>query len=104
MTLSWGRVRRQPVTCRIFRGMQVEVVAYSGFRADERPLKLILAGREYRVVELLDKWYGPEETWFKVRTDDGGSYILKLSPLLGWTLESYGAKPSRPEQGPARTG
>jgi hypothetical protein len=79
--------------------MQVEVVAYSGFRADERPLKFILAGRGYRVVELLDKWYGPEETWFKVRTDDGGSYILKFSPLLGWTLESYRAKPFLPEQG-----
>ena len=97
MTLYWGRIRRQPVTCRIFRSMQVEVVAYSGFRADERPLKFILAGREYQVVELLDKWYGPDETWFKVRADDGGSYILKLSSLLGWTLESNRAKPSLPE-------
>ena len=84
--------------------MQVEVVAYSGFRSDERPLKFILAGREYQVVELLDKWYGPEETWFKVRTDDRGSYILKFSPLHGWTLESYRAKPSLPARGPAPTG
>ena len=45
-----------------------------------------------------------EDTWFKVRADDGGSYILKFSPLHGWTLESYRAKPSLPAQGPAPTG
>ena len=79
--------------------------AYAGYKADERPLLFRMGGREYRVEELLDKWYGPEDTWFKVRADDGGSYILRLNPTAEWTLESYRCgepKPSRPpESGPA---
>lgn len=84
--------------------MRVEVVAYSGFKADERPLKFILAGREYQVIDLLDKWYGPDGTWFKVRADDDGEYILKLNPTTGWTLESFRATPSRREPGQAPNG
>ena len=85
--------------------MRVEVEAYAGYKADERPLIFRMGGREYRIEELLDKWYGPDDTWFKVRADDGGSYILRLNPASGWTLESYreaGSKPSHlPKSGPA---
>jgi hypothetical protein len=69
--------------------MRIEVEAYAGYKRDERPLLFRMGGREYRVQELLDKWYGPEDTWFKVRADDGGMYILRLKPANGWTLESY---------------
>ena len=85
--------------------MQIDVQAYAGYQADERPLLFRLAGREYQVDELLDKWYGPDETWFKVRANDGGIYILRVNATDEWTLESYrhvtAAKPfPPPEQGP----
>jgi hypothetical protein len=59
-----------------------------------------MGGREYRVEELLDKWYGPDDTWFKVRAEDGGSYILRLNAATGWTLDSYRAGDSIPFQSP----
>jgi hypothetical protein len=78
--------------------MRVEVEAYAGYKADERPLLFRMGDREYRVQELLDKWYGPEDTWFKVRADDGGLYILRLNPVNGWTLESYRGGEAEPSE------
>jgi hypothetical protein len=80
--------------------MRVQVETYSGFQADERPLRFALGERQYRVEEILDKWYGPDDTWFKVRADDGGLYILRLAGSGSWTLESYRAIPSPPGQAP----
>ena len=33
--------------------------------------------REYVVAEVLDQWYGPDETFYKVCADDGNLYILR---------------------------
>jgi hypothetical protein len=38
-----------------------------------------MGGREYRVEELWTNGTGPDDTWFKVRAEDGGSYILRLN-------------------------
>jgi len=70
--------------------MTLRVRCYAGRKADERPLAFESGGREYRVVSVLDQWYGPGETFFKVRADDGNLYILKHSSTADeWTLESY---------------
>jgi len=82
--------------------MRVDVEAYSGWKADERPLQFRIGGRQYKVEQLLDKWYGPSETWFKVLADDGGVYILKLDQDHEWSLESFRATPSQREQEPSR--
>lgn len=74
--------------------MKVEVVCYSGYKGDERPIRFRLDGRDYFVEELLDQWYGPEDLYFKVRADDGAVYILRRtssSPEGEWTLESFRA-------------
>lgn len=55
----------------------LRVKTYSGHRADERPLSFSLDQREFRVVELLDRWYGPDHAYFKLRADDGNLYILR---------------------------
>lgn len=82
--------------------MNVEVEAYSGFKADQRPLRFRLGSREYVVQDVLDKWYGPSETWFKVLADDGAHYILKLNHASEWSLESFRSTPSQREQEPAQ--
>jgi hypothetical protein len=42
------------------------------------------------VEEVLDQWYGPEDSFFKVRTDDGNLYILRRNMSADeWTLESF---------------
>ena len=44
--------------------MRAEVVCYSGYKGDERPVRFRLSGQDYFVEELLDQWYGPQEVFF----------------------------------------
>ena len=72
--------------------MEVRVECYAGRKADERPLRFTLAGRMFEVEEVLDQWYGPDETYFRVRADDGHLYILRHHEREEddrWTLESF---------------
>jgi len=57
--------------------MKIRVECYSGFKADERPVRFLLGERGYQVLEIQDQWYGPESTYFKVRAGDGNFYILR---------------------------
>jgi len=70
--------------------MILRVQCYAGRKADERPVRFELGGTEYVVEELVDQWYGPEATFFKVRADDGNLYILRRHDAGDeWTLESF---------------
>ena len=70
--------------------MKVNVQTYSGYTADERPVRFQLGSHEYLVVEVMDQWYGPDDDFFKVRADDGNLYILRHPRPRGeWTLESF---------------
>jgi len=50
--------------------MKLRVECYSGQKADERPVCFHLDDRKYLVEEILDQWYGPEDTFFKVRATE----------------------------------
>jgi hypothetical protein len=72
--------------------VRIEVESYSGYKADERPTSFCLGERRHRVTEVLDQWYGPGTTYFRVRSDDGDVYVLRhASGDAGreWTLESF---------------
>lgn len=72
--------------------MGLNVQCYSGYMADERPLRFQLNGHEYLVEEVLDQWYGPEHQLFKLRADDGNLYILRHEtsvPNGEWELVSF---------------
>jgi len=72
--------------------MRVRVECYSGRKADERPIRFGLDGREYMVEEVLDRWYGPSDAFFKVRAGDGNLYILRQDRSTSegtWSLESF---------------
>ena len=72
-------------------GMKVEVECYAGRIANERPVRFRLGDHEYLVEEVLDQWYGPEHVFFKLRADDGHSYILRHEtsvPEGAWELVS----------------
>lgn len=72
--------------------MKLRVECYAGHKADERPIRFELDGRDYLVEELLDQWYGPDAQFFKVRADDGNLYILRHRTSGGadeWSLESF---------------
>jgi hypothetical protein len=54
------------------------VECYSGYRGEETPRRLELDRRRVEVVEVLDRWYGPDHRYFKVRGDDGAVYLLRV--------------------------
>jgi hypothetical protein len=70
--------------------MKLGVECYAGRKADERPVRFQLGDRDYMVDEVLDQWYGPDDAFFKVLTDDGNMYILRRNASGDeWTLESF---------------
>jgi hypothetical protein len=72
---------------------QVRVECYSGYKADERPIRLHLGGRVLEVAEIEDRWYSPGETYFRVCTDDGDRYVLRhVEAQDVWSLTAYRAE------------
>jgi hypothetical protein len=70
----------------------LKVECYSGYKADERPVRFLLGERWFTVQDVLDCWYDPHATYFRVRSEDGGVYILKHDEAADiWTLESFRA-------------
>jgi len=69
--------------------MQIAVETYSGFKADERPVRFRLGERWIAVRDLLDRWYDPAGAYFRVRAEDG-VYILRHDERAdAWTLASF---------------
>lgn len=71
----------------------LHVECYSGYKADERPLRFrshAKDSRMFEVVEILDQWYGVGYRCFKIRADDGNVYILRHNEKQDeWVLDSY---------------
>ena len=55
----------------------VGVESYAGLRAEESPRRFFIGKREINVIEIIDRWLDPAYSYFKVRGDDGGIYILR---------------------------
>ena len=72
----------------------LKVECYSGYKADERPLRFTLQSqheeRTCEVKEILDQWYGVGYGCFKVLADDNNIYILRHDEAEDiWTLDSF---------------
>ena len=71
----------------------LKVECYSGYKADERPLRftpLTRGALTHEVKEVLDQWYGVGYRCFRVRADDGHLYILRHDEEHDvWTLDSF---------------
>ncbi len=71
----------------------VLVETYSGFKADERPLRLRLGERTLEVVAIEDRWYSPGQTYFRVLTSDGDRYVLRHTEAQNvWSLRAFRAR------------
>jgi len=70
--------------------LKLRVETHSGFKADERPLRFQLGDQWLKVEDVLDRWYDPDASYFRVRASDGDLYILRhREPDDAWTLEAY---------------
>ena len=68
----------------------VQVECYSGYQADERPVRLKLGEETLEITEVEDRWYSPGETYFRVRVANGDRYVLRHMKAQGvWTLEGF---------------
>lgn len=59
------------------RAVELKVDCHAGYRGEETPRRLELGGRRVEVVDVLDRWYGPDHRYFKLRGDDGGVYLVR---------------------------
>jgi hypothetical protein len=74
------------------REQVVRVECYSGFKADERPVRLRLTDGSKEIVAVEDRWYSPGATYFRVLVDDGDRYLLRHEEAQDvWTLAGYRA-------------
>jgi hypothetical protein len=72
----------------------VRVECYSGYKADERPEKLILGERAdpLNIQMIEDRWYSPGATYFRVLVEDGDRYLLRHEEAQDvWSLAGYRA-------------
>ena len=71
-------------------GKIVRVECYAGFKADERPVRLQIAGEMVEVAEVEDRWYSPGATFFRVRLITGERYVLRREDAQDlWTLQAF---------------
>ena len=74
--------------------MLVRVECYAGHRGEETPRRVWLDGRAVVLVEVLDCWLAPDHRYFKMRAEDGATYILRHDAASGrWELTLYQAPP-----------
>ncbi len=68
-------------------GEAFNVVAYSGYRAEQEPRALVIEGRRLEVREVEDRWLDPRASYFKVRCANGSSYLVRYDlDAQEWSL------------------
>ena len=69
---------------------EMRVECYSGFKADERPLRFIWRGNNFEVTEVEDKWYSPGATYFRVIVQDGDRFVLRHEEAQDvWCVDAF---------------
>ena len=67
----------------------IYVDEYSGHTPNQRPGSFTLDEQVFDVEAVLDQWYEPSATYFKVRTIEGKVYLLRYDGKEDeWTLQS----------------
>jgi hypothetical protein len=57
--------------------MGISVETYSGYKADEYPLRFRINDQDFEVIELEDRWYSPEYSYFRVFASDASHHIVR---------------------------
>jgi hypothetical protein len=72
--------------------VHLKVDCYAGYRGEESPRRLEIDGRRVEVVEVIDRWFGTDHRYFKVRGDDGSVYLLRYDDAADqWELKDVRA-------------
>ncbi len=69
---------------------RVRVECYSGYKAEERPLRIVFDAQTLEIAEVEDRWYSPGATYFRVKAEDGDRYVLRRDDAQDvWSLTGY---------------
>lgn len=72
------------------RILAIRVECYAGYRGEETPQRFYFGERKVDVLEVLDRWLAPDHRYFKVKGDDGGTYIIRYDvPSDHWELTMF---------------
>jgi hypothetical protein len=67
--------------------MQVEVERCDGI---QMPVRFRFGARRVEIVENVDRWYGPDYCYFKIKGSDGNLYILRFDDdRAEWELTMF---------------
>lgn len=70
--------------------INVHVECYAGHRGEQEPRRLLFGRRAVPVSEIVDRWLAPDYRYFKLRGEDGGTYILRHDHAAArWELVMY---------------
>lgn len=74
----------------------VHVECYSGFKAEERPVRIVFGSQSLKVTEVEDHWYSPAATFFRLLVESGDRYVLRRDHAQGiWSLTAFRAAGNR---------
>ena len=69
-------------------GQPPEIDCYAGRKADERPVRFRIGDRDYMVEEIIEQWYGPDDSFYRVRAGDDNLYLLHHHTSTGaWSID-----------------
>jgi hypothetical protein len=55
----------------------IQVECYAGYRGEQEPRRFVASGVTVEVVEIVDRWQGPDHRCFKLRGNDGAVHLLR---------------------------
>ena len=74
----------------------VRVECYSGYKAEERPVRILFEERTLEISVVEDRWYSPGATYFRVLAEDGDRYVLRHDDAQDvWSLTAFRAAGKR---------
>jgi hypothetical protein len=70
--------------------MKIHVECYAGHEGEETPRRLRFDNRAVEVIDVIDRWLAPDHRYFKVKGEDGATYILRHDVESGaWELVMF---------------
>jgi hypothetical protein len=72
--------------------LTVGVECYAGHRGEQTPRALTLGDRRIAVVDVVDTWLAPDYRYFKLKGDDGHTYLVRHDERSStWELTMFRA-------------
>ena len=73
--------------------LSLGVECYAGHRGEQTPRTLILGDRRIAVAEVVDAWLAPDHRYFKLRGEDGDTYLVRHDERSNtWELTMFRAE------------